>query len=114
MSRSAVASVLLVACASALHAAEPKLAVRPISEAESVLAVYHEDWGLFSSGDPAVILVAWPDGHVVWSGDRVKGGAPYRAGRVDPKRVAALLARCDTDGLFADEKLNRPHFGPDA
>src|SRR5262249_23558051 len=71
---------------------------------DSVLAVYREDWGLASSGEPAIILVAWPDGHIIWSGDRLKGGAPYRAGHADPKRVTALLARFHKDGLFADEK----------
>jgi len=42
------------------------------------------------------------------------GGPPYRAGRVDPKRVSALLARFERDGLFADESLDRGNFGPDS
>ena len=88
--------------------------MRPISEADSVLAVYREDWGLDSPGEPAIILVAWADGHIVWSGDRLNGGAPYRAGHVDPKKLAAILSRFDKDGLFADEKLNHAHFGPDS
>jgi|SRR5262245_48937852 len=95
-------------------AEEPKVTVRPISDADSVIAVYREDHGRASGGGPAMILAAWPDGHVVWSADRVKGGAPYRAGRVDPKKLTALLARFDNDGLFADDRLNQAHFGPDS
>jgi len=48
--------------ASELSADEPKPAMRPISEAESVLAIYREDWSLGSSGEPAIIFAAWPDG----------------------------------------------------
>jgi len=99
---------------SADFADEPKETMRPITEADSVLAVYREDHGLRSTSGPAIILVAWPDGHVVWSGDRLKGGAPYRAGQIEPTKVAALLARFDKDGLFADENLNQAHFGPDS
>jgi hypothetical protein len=88
--------------------------MRPISDAESVLAVYREDWGLASRGEPAIVFAAWPDGLIVWSGDRLMGGPPYRAGHLDPKRVTALLARFDKDGLFANERLNDANFGPDS
>src|SRR5262245_46019407 len=114
MLQSAISSLLFGLCVSALSAEEPKPAMRPISEADSVLAVYREDWRLASSGGPAIILVAWSDGHIIWSGDRLNGGAPSRVGHADPKKVTALLARCDKDGLFADEKLNQAHFGPDS
>jgi len=96
------------------RADEPKECTRPITEAESVLAVYREDLGFFSTGEPAMILAAWPDGHIVWSKDRLKGGAPYFAGRADPKKVSGLLSRFEKEGLFADEKLNQAHFGPDS
>jgi hypothetical protein len=106
---------LIVGLCNALgRADEPKVRARPITEAESVLAVYREDWGLASSGGPAIILAAWPDGQIVWSKDRLNGGTPYFAGSVDPKKVAALLSRFEKVGLFADEKLNRAHFGPDS
>lgn len=91
-----------------------KETTRPISEADSVIAVYREDWGLVSNGEPTIILTAWPDGHIIWSGDRLKGGTPYFAGHNEPKKVAALFARFDKDGLFADEKLNQANFGPDS
>jgi hypothetical protein len=114
MRQAAVSVLLFGLCVSALHPEAPKQLMRPIAKADSVLAVYHEDGGLTSSGEPAIIFVAWPSGHMVWSRDRLKGGAPYRSGRVDPKKVTALLARFDKDGLFADDKLNRAHFGPDS
>jgi hypothetical protein len=114
MTRFTLCSLLLGMFVSELPADEPKPALRPITDAESVLAVYTENWGLGSSGEPAIIFAAWPDGSIVWSGDRLNGGAPYRTGHVDPKRVAALLARFDKDGLFDDEKLDQAHFGPDS
>jgi hypothetical protein len=114
MLRSTACCLALGLCASVIFADEGKKVKRPISEAESVLAVYREDWGPTSNGEPAIILVAWPDGQVVWSGDRLNGGAPYHSGRIDPKRVTALLQRFDRGGLFADEKLNHAHFGPDS
>jgi hypothetical protein len=112
--RFAVCSLLFGLYVLSSRADEPKPTMRAISEAESVLAVYREDWGRASSGETAIILAAWPDGYIVWSEDRLKGGPPYRAGHIDPKRVAALLARFDQDGLFADKKLDDGHFGPDS
>jgi hypothetical protein len=88
--------------------------VRPITQAESVLAVYRENLGEASDGTPALIFAAWPDGYVVWSKDRIQGGGPYQAGKVEFQKIAAILARFGTDGLFADDKLNRAHFGPDS
>lgn len=106
--------LILVLCVSTISADEPKLVTRPITEAESVLAVYGEDWGLASKGDTSLIFAVWPDGHIVWSGDRINGGAPYRAGEVDPKKITGLLARFDKDGLFANKKLKEPKFGADS
>lgn len=114
MARAVILCFVAGLCTSTGRAADPNERTRPITEAESVLAVYSEDCGLASSGTPAIILVAWPDGHVVWSHDRIQGGAPYRAGSVDRKKVAALLKRFENEGLFADEKLSQAHFGPDA
>jgi hypothetical protein len=84
---------------------EPKETIRPITEADSVIALYWDDWGHFASEGRRIILAAWPDGYIIWSGDRLKGGAPYFAGQIEPKKFATLLARFDKDGLFADEKL---------
>jgi hypothetical protein len=109
MLRFAVFCASFSLCVSAISADEPKLATRPISEADSVLAVYWEDWGLASAGDPAIILVAWPDGHIIKSGNRLKGGPPYRSCRIDAKKVTQLLARFDKEGLFAQEEIKQSH-----
>lgn len=105
-----LAILLLLTC----HVARAESVSRPITEADAVLAVYAEDWGLTSAGQPRLILAVWKDGYTVWSEDRVRGGAPYHAGQVVPKRVNTLLANLERDGLFADESLARAHFGPDA
>src|SRR5262249_27490174 len=97
-----------------VRAEDPKPARRPISAAESVLAVYVEDWGFASSGQHPLLLAIWPDGTAVWSTDRLKGGAPYRTGKIEPKRVTEFLKRVETDGLFADKKTRWSHFGPDS
>jgi hypothetical protein len=110
----AVCSLLLGIIVQEPSAQEPKPAMRPITDAESILAVYREDWGLYSRGEPTIIFSAWPDGSIIWSGDRLMGGPPYRAGHIDPKRVTAFLSRLEKDGFFADAKLNDANFGPDS
>jgi hypothetical protein len=110
---SALTCVLVVVSATA-YADEPQAQIRPITKAEAVLAVYCEGCGRGSDGTPAIIFAAWPDGRIVWSGDGLHGGAPYRTGNIDPQKVATLLKRFEKDGLFAIEKLNRANFGPDS
>lgn len=88
--------------------------LRPITRAESVLAVYRENWGLASSGGPYLILAFWPDGTVVWSEDRLRGGPPYREGRVAPTKIAALFKQFERAGIFGDSKLAEDKFGPDS
>ena len=78
---------------------------RPITRADSVVANYAQDWGRPSDGMPRIIFVARPDGHVVWSEDRIRGGAPYLAGQISPARIAAVLERVDRDGVFHDKRL---------
>src|SRR5687767_13791977 len=110
-----VAVALLVAAARCAPADDVKPVVRPITEADTVLAVYWTNMSLaVAPPSDRLVLAIWPDGRAVWSADRVRGGPPYFEGRVEPKRVTALLDRFDREGLFADETLNRAHFGPDS
>jgi len=88
--------------------------VRPIKTAESILAIYTEDWGLFSSGGAKLVVGIWSDGHAVWSKDEVRGGPPYQGGHVAPAKFRDLLSRLKRDGVFADKRLSRAHFGPDS
>lgn len=96
------------------QAGDQKQELRPISEADTILAVGLEKGG-FVVTPPyhQVILCIWPDGFAVWSGDRLNGGAPYFEGAIDPKKVTTLLARFEKDGLFADTKP-KLGFGPDS
>jgi hypothetical protein len=110
----AVIPLLLALIIQEQPADEPAPGIRPISDADAVLAMYVQDHGLGSRGDAAIIIAAWPDGLIVWSNDRLMGGPPYRAGHVDPKRITALLIRFDKDGLFRDNRLNHANFGPES
>jgi len=117
MNRSIRASACVFVCLLPLMigAGKEQPRPRPIERAETVLAIYPEDWGLASAKPvSAIVLAIWPDGHIVWSKDRLHGGAPYFTGRIDPEDVSALLSRFEHDGLFADKKLNWAHFGPDS
>ncbi len=114
MQNVACSFILLILLGTTSSADPPERGLRPISDADAVVAMYYQDWGLSSSGSPRIILAAWPDGSIIWSDDRVKGGAPYRVGHVDPKKFVALLARFEKDGLFSDKKFNQGHYGPDS
>ena len=106
------ATALLLIAALAPTASDDKL--RPISEADGVIAVYQQDWGLASTGEPKLVIAAWSDGTVVWAEDQVEGGPPYRRGSVAPQRVAAVLERLELDGAFDDRRLAQPCLGFDS
>jgi hypothetical protein len=112
--RTAIISGFLALIAASGRGGEPNHTIRPITEAQAVIAVYREDCGLASAGRPSIIFAEWPDGHIVWSDDRIQGGPPYHAAESDPQRFAKLIARFEKDGLFADDKLNQANFGPDS
>lgn len=103
-----------IAFVCALAAAAPPERTRPLSAAPEVLAVYAEDWGLDSAGEPGLIAAVWGDGYAVWSEDDLKGGAPFFHGQVPKERVASLLSRLRADGLFVDARLAQANFGPDS
>jgi hypothetical protein len=56
------------------------------------------------------ILAAWPDGVVVWSDDRVRGGPPYRLARIEPPEIARTAAHASQGGRWVGER----RVGPDA
>src|SRR5207302_434840 len=97
------ACVCLLICLSSVFAlaAQERPRPRPIEKADTVIAIYSQDWGLASAGNPTIILAIWPDGRVVWSKDRLCGGSPYFTGQVDPEVVETLVSRFEKDGLFA-------------
>jgi hypothetical protein len=107
-------AALLLVLAGALSDAAAASRTRPVTAADTVLAVYTQDWGLGSHQGPRLIISAWSDGYVVWSQDRVQGGPPYLAGSVDPHLLSAGLSAAVRDGVFADKSLANPCFGPDS
>ena len=86
----------------------------PISSAEQVVTVTTHDWGRASDGQPKLVVAVWSDGVIVWSKNRIAGGAPYLRGKIEPTSCSTLLKRLDHDGYFANESLSQTHFGPDS
>lgn len=78
-----------------------------------VAAIYteHSPW---EYQGPQISVAVWNDGRIIWSGDLLKGGPPYRVGTVAPQQVEAFLDRLDARGVFRDQTLNQANFGPDA
>ena len=87
---------------------------RPVTSADRVFAIYTEDWGLRSAGEPKLIFAAWDDGHIVWSDDRLNGGEPYRSATVNPKRFTSAIERLRIIGVFDTPRFNDAKFGPDS
>ena len=100
----------LVVASSTTLGDDPRL----ITGAERVFAIYTEDWGLGSGGQPKLIFAALSDGHVVWSSDRLNGGEPYHSATVDPKRFVSTIERLRTIGVFDIPRFNDANFGPDS
>jgi len=103
-----------VLCACMLAAEETVVIQRPLADNNSIMAIYREDWGLTSANEPVPLFIAWPDGRLVWSENRVTGGAPYRTAQIDPEKIAALMKWFEKDGVFANHKLKAAHFGPES
>jgi hypothetical protein len=89
---------------------------RAITDADSVLAIYTQDYGLVGNGRESnqLIFAAWPDGRLVWSEDATHGGPPYRTAQIHPARLEKALAQIKRNGYFNDAPLKHAQFGPDA
>jgi hypothetical protein len=87
---------------------------RPITKANNIFAIYFEDWGLSSSGQPRLIVALWEDGRIIWSTNESHGGGPYREGVVQPGTLDQFLARMEREGVFQDAKLSRAWFAADS
>jgi hypothetical protein len=115
-SRSALLCLVFVALALSAFAAESAEKTRPITDADSILAVYTQGFGLSTNGRASnrLVFAAWPDGRVIWSEDQTQGGPPYRTATIHPARLEKALATINRDGFFGDQALTQPKFGPDA
>jgi hypothetical protein len=77
------------------------------------VVIYNSDWDLGSSRPgPEIITALWSDGRIVWSA--TNAGAPLLQGRFAPEKLTALLDSLDKKGVFTNNTLTRPHFGPDS
>ncbi len=86
----------------------------PISDAEQAIAVTTHDLGLASDGNAKLVVAVWTDGTIVWSENRIVGGAPHLLGKIEPTSCSKLLERLDRDGYFDNETLSHAQFGPDS
>lgn len=114
--RSCLLGLLIIAGALPALAEEPAEKTRPITDADSILAIYTQGHGLSTNGRAPhrLIFAAWPDGVVIWSEDQTQGGPPYRTATLDPERLVKALASLKVNGFFNDPTLAQPKFGPDA
>ena len=113
---SALLCLVFVALAHSAFAAEPAETIRPITDADSILAIYTQGLGLASNGrsPQRLVFAAWPDGRVIWSEDQIQGGSPYRTATIHPAQLEKALVTINRDGFFGDPALAQPKFGPDA
>jgi hypothetical protein len=92
---------------------------KAITKADEVLAIYREDWGLHiarpdSARGPFLILGVWKDGYIIWSDDRLNGGEPYHAGRIDPQLLRSFLSTFEKRGAFEKENFRSARIVPDS
>jgi hypothetical protein len=72
-----------------------------------VFAIYTEDWGYVPSSGSRLILVFWDDGCIVWSTDQLRGGPPYRAGRVASRDLRRFFNSLVHAGIFDEDHSPR-------
>lgn len=112
----AVLLSIAVTCSFLAHA---NAADRKVTDSDDALAIYIEDNQLYSAvSRPAdrhkLVMAIWADGHAVWSGDRINGGAPYYTADVDPKRYAITMKLLRSAGAFDKVDFETESVGPDA
>jgi hypothetical protein len=60
--------------------------------------------------DDDLIIVVWPDGRIVWSGDRIRGGPPYSVGQIKKEAVDELLRKLSRSGAFEPSLFDKTIF----
>ncbi len=61
-----------------------------------------------------IIVAVWKNGQIIWSDDAVNGGAPYRIGKIEIKKVDAVLDGFEKEELFNNSNLSIHNYGPDS
>ena len=62
----------------------------------------------------SVMMVAFADGRVIWSANRVRGGAPYYVAHVGKEKISKLLPLLAESVAFDDQALTRPWYALDS
>ncbi len=101
---------LLVSCTTRQSLTEP------VTKATPGIALTIEGGGMRADWKsyPRILMVAWPDGRVVWSLDQKRGGPPFREGSVNPATIEATLTKFEKAGVFNKDRFRHSWFGPDS
>lgn len=101
---------LLVSCAAKQPLTSPGLAAAPSIALTIDGGGMNADWESY----PRILMVAWPDGRVVWSVDQEEGGPPFREASVNPTTIKTTLTKFEKNGVFQKDTFRHSWFGPDS
>ncbi len=98
-----VLTILFVAAAYGFAdtgAGETVVYVRDSDEAARPAFLMHYQSGMSRENILNIILAVYPSGKIVWSDDRIKGGAPYYSAQIDPDQVEEAMDKTKEAGLL--------------
>jgi len=102
--------LMLVFCTTGQSLAEPVTKAMPSIALTIEGGGMNADWKSY----PRILMVAWPDGRVVWSVDQKEGGPPFREASVNPSSIQATLTKFEKIGVFQKDSFRHSWFGPDS
>jgi hypothetical protein len=102
--------LMLVSCTTRQLLAEPVTKATPSIAVAIKGGAITADW----KSHPGILMIAWPDGRIVWSVDQKKGGPPFLEASVNPSTIQATLARFEKAGVFQEDRFRHSWFGPDS
>lgn len=85
-----------------------------VSHANSVFAIYKEDWRLTAAGTPRLVLVLWANDRIIWSENQVEGGPPYRSAQLRAGTFRRFVSMLQREGRFSEKELRQPHIAWDS
>jgi hypothetical protein len=100
--------LMLVSCSTRQSPAEPIEGVKPSIALAIKSGGKNTDWKSY----PRILMVAWPDGRIVWSVDQIKGGPPFREAKVKPTNIREILTKFDRIGVFQKDSFQHSWVGP--
>lgn len=100
--------LMLVSCSTRQSSAGPVEGVTPSIALAIKSGGKNTNWKSY----PRILMVAWPDGRIVWSVDQTKGGPPFREAKVKPTTIREILTGCDRIGVFQKDSFQHSWVGP--